>query len=88
MAKELNVPIVGTLNAKRTTDPNPPSLSRFHSSYIENADVILLLPQQRIRDEIPSPHIETLKIEKNCFGKTGKIKILFFLDTVCFDNLD
>lgn len=89
LAKELNVPIVGTLHASRTAESDPPPLSRFHhSSVIENADVILLLAEQRIRGSIPSPQIETLKIGKNIYGDTGEIKIRYFLDTVCFDNFN
>ena len=88
LAKELNVPIVTTRCARRTVEPDPPLLKLLPLRVIENADVILLFTQQRLNYEIPSPHIETLKIKKNCFGETGEIKIRHFLDTVCFDNLN
>lgn len=88
LAKELNVPIVTTRCVGRTVEPDPPLLSLFSLKGIENIDVILLFTEQRIKYEMPSPHIETLKIKKNCFGETGEIKVRYFLDTVCFDNLE
>ena len=88
LAKELEVSIVTTRCARRTVEPDPPLLKLLPLRVIENADVILLFTQQRLNYELPSPHIETLKIKKNCFGETGEIKVRYFLDTVCFDNLE
>ena len=87
LAKELNVPIVGTANACGVGySHRPPSLSSLHPSIIDNADVILLLNRPRTNEELSYP--ASLNIAKNIYGDTGEIKIIFLPETICFDNLD
>ena len=87
LAKELNVPIVGTTNACGVGySHHPPSLSSLHPSIIDKADVILLLNRPRTEEALSYP--ASLNIAKNIYGDTGEIKITFFPETICFDNFD
>ena len=87
LAKELNVPIVGTTYACGVGySHRPPSLSSLHPSITDKADVILLLNRPRTEEVLSYP--ASLNIAKNIYGDTGEIKITFFPKTICFDNFD
>ena len=87
LAKELNVPVIGTTNVPRVGWGRiPPSLDLFQSCINDNADVILLLNRKRAEDFTPIP--TDLNIAKNSYGDTGEIKIMFYPKTICFGNME
>lgn len=87
LAKELNIPIVGTRQSIRAIDSNTSKFGYLPISVKKAADVILLLARKKeIKYDFPA--IADLYIAKNLYGDTGDIKIRFFLQTLCFENLE
>ncbi|MCR4734886.1 MAG: replicative DNA helicase [Treponema sp.] len=87
LARELEIPIVALCQVARDAEGNEPNLSQLRGSgsIEQDADVVMFLHRERLKDETPAQEAKLI-LEKQRNGATGHIPIMFIPAFSRFEN--
>jgi len=87
LARELEIPIVALCQVARAAEGEKPNLAQLRGSgsIEQDADVVMFLHRERLKDETPVQEASLL-LEKQRNGATGEIEIMFIPAYSKFEN--